>query len=328
MAEYRHPSVPRYAPFGEYCTFELRQNAYKARDLLNLSVKSFYSRQREDLNSRQIEARDSFIEAYKQRKDLWGGKQAEKDGSVSDIRRRKRDVGLFMTLIDDYYFFGLLREHHRVAPSVRAPRTDSLTGKPQICSTATPTSSGKKQKTATSTSNSNNKKTKTRLRLSISADGRRLDPLDAVLGRLVHEAVHAWFRVFACHCDRCERDALNTTGAPGDRHGPLFLMLHGLVVDDVRRWDVEEEGLRGFALGDAASARARDDAACDELDDATLARLNPRRSRATAAGHLVRLTEDDEVQVRDKVMHNQMLMEDALRIKRGRRDGSRKQTPG
>ncbi|KAI0175986.1 hypothetical protein GGR52DRAFT_589758 [Hypoxylon sp. FL1284] len=172
-------------------------------------------------------------------------------------------------------------------------------------------------------------------RLLSAARGRSLRPegqrgLGAVVGALLHELARTYLSVFACGCARCARDALNTVGAPGDGHGPVFLMLHRLAVGEVRRWDAS---LRGVLADDCPGAevsrraRALGAAARERLDPGLRRELNPVRANGFARYRVGLAADGDEVLVRPSFMEDQYRREATLYAKKawgehGKRDSS------
>ncbi|CAJ2500900.1 Uu.00g037530.m01.CDS01 [Anthostomella pinea] len=286
-----HQVPPVYAPFGKYMAPELQQSFYKPRDILNFCAKSFYERRPEDLSDKQEEAKDKIVSIFKTRKAHYG---QDVEG-VKSIVPYNRDVRSFMGHLDNFFFFGSLEEHIELHTGLDLNLSDSL-----YQSESVPCTRRKTQYV--------------RLEIELGAKDKLYD-LYTILGNLMHEMVHTWFLVFGCNCDVCDKDKLNTTGVPTDEHGPVFLMLHRLVLSEMRRWDpVMRKLLADDCPGSVTSKSAR------ELGLDTTRLLCPAerkqyqrlRGGRFAERHLIRLTEHHKVLVKPDLKHKQLEAEDKL----------------
>ncbi|TGJ85295.1 hypothetical protein E0Z10_g3473 [Xylaria hypoxylon] len=212
-----HTSLPEYAPFQPYNSPGLHISEYKPRELLNFAVKAFYSRKDSDLSFQQRQSRTKFVVIFDNRKKEYGKPFEDKQ-----LAGFQRDMYLFIKHLDNFLFFGCLRRHIELEVAM-----DTVSAKDPA--------TGKKWESHTSLFIKNAKHF-IRIQLNLGRNDRLYD-LQTLMGNLVHEVVHAWYMYFSCTCEYCNKDSLNTTGHPSDHHGPLFLMLHRLIVTEIRRWD-------------------------------------------------------------------------------------------
>ncbi|KAI0416143.1 hypothetical protein F5X98DRAFT_364716 [Xylaria grammica] len=290
-----HISLPKYAPFPPYDSPDLYMSRYKPRELLNFAAKAFHSRNDNDLSIEQLKARTEFVKAFNNLR-----KKNGKSIEHKQVASIQRDMGYLMNCLDKFFFFGCLRSHVKL----EATMSTMFEKDP---------STGKRWESDTTLSIEDDKLfVKVRLNLGQNKPYN----LQTLLGRLMHEIVHAWYLYFSCTCEYCERDLLNTTGHPSDQHGPLYLMLHRLLVTEIRRWDATlEDFLADDCPGGKVSRSAKKsfyyfmaDLGKDEKE-----KYNRLRSYNFGAQLFVRLTDDGKVKVRPELKHKQLNMEDTLR---------------
>lgn len=226
---HRHPNPPTYYPSDDRYAIELNPETYRPRDLLNLSVKTFWLRLDEELNLRQLNARKGFCGEYEKGLRLF---DCNVGGDGQQLARQQQCVNELKRYIDEFFFFEQLRR-----------RVDLTSGIDVVKATE----DGLIQ--ADWNGHTQLRAGRCRLRINIGR-GDRAFPLLAVVETLVHEMAHAYLLVFSdLRCAACRQDRLNTVGLEGDGHGPVFLQLHRLMVTEVRGWDA---GLRQLAADDCA----------------------------------------------------------------------------
>lgn len=200
----------KYAPFGDYddVADELRRGCWRARDVLNFTAGAFYKRDDDRLSQSQKDARGAFVADYlAQWKDFNGRKlDDEHEQPMVDEALDK-----FRVYLDKYYFFGTMPDY-RLAVQVYQAKDRSN-------DECLPRESWKDN----------------RLIIPIS-NRREVFDLDEVLAVILHEMTHIYLQRTVCKCDECTESALLGVGAPEDQHGPVFQMLHRLIVSDLRRW--------------------------------------------------------------------------------------------
>ncbi|KAI8628039.1 hypothetical protein F5Y19DRAFT_476833 [Xylariaceae sp. FL1651] len=293
-----HKSLPSYAPFTTYYSPDLAREKYKPRDLMNYAVRAFYARDVDDLNPRQQDSRNKFVQIFNNRKDQYG--HVVDDAHLASLQR---DMQSFMEYLDGFFFFGYLQLFVKLDTGMnQISQSDPYTGQTWE-SSAVRCREGDKDFI--------------RIQLNLERH-HRIHDLQTLVGNLVHEMIHAWFFHFSCVCARCHKDLLNTTGHPNDHHGPIFIMLHRLIVTEIRRWDpaledfladdcpndyVSQSALRSFQLSTAG------------LGESEKKEYNSIRKVRTTTRNLIRLTANDKVAVLPQLKHRPLRIEDNLRIK-------------
>ncbi|KAI1409692.1 hypothetical protein F5Y13DRAFT_192954 [Hypoxylon sp. FL1857] len=305
MAADKHLTIPKYAPFGDRMNVELYMNAYKARDLLNYAVIAFYKRRNGDLRPTQLAAYKDFTNRFVKRRPAYGGELKEWASLVSF----QDDIKFCFDQLDEFFFFRLLGPHVELKSGFHVVGEDPLKIDERI-------------EGETFRSKARNR-SYIQININIGAKGT-LYKLDAILGQLMHEMIHAYFLLFACGCASCSRDVLNTVGVEDDGHGPLFLMLHRLILSEIRKWAVNDKdgnnsGLDALLADDcpgeciSKSARARAEKAIKGLSPNQRWRLNQIRSPKSER-YLIRLDDSGKrVVVRPSLKQRQIEWEDSLR---------------
>ncbi|KAI1637929.1 hypothetical protein F4809DRAFT_283655 [Biscogniauxia mediterranea] len=295
---HRHKAVPKYAPFHPYMEPELSWNAYKSRDLLNLSVKSFYGREDKDFNARQQDCKRRFVNLYNDRREggAYGQKVSMRDKGRYE-RRCVRDAKLFMDYIDGFFFFGCLWNRLELVAGFDVT-SDKI--------------SSKERPQSEIHSCRVDERRFARINLDI---GRRNEifGLNAIIGNLMYEMIHAWFWSFACTGGRCRADVRNTMGFDG--HGPIYQMLHRLILSEMRRWDPALEPLlESDCPGETISRRVRklDQEATDRVPEETRKNQFNRLRPSTFGNTSICITNRHEVAVKPSLKHDQLWMEDYL----------------
>ncbi|XXG94049.1 hypothetical protein Hte_000300 [Hypoxylon texense] len=300
----KHLTITNYAPFPPYYRLYLQQNAYKPRDLLNATVAAFHRRNNRDLSSRQKGALTAFTTRFADRVDAYGRKPSKKTNNTSALAGD--DVRYLARQLDKFFFFQQVTERVEIQAGFDVVGPDPLRIDRRV-----------EGETFRRTERS-----RSFVQIAINVGARsdgRLYPLDVIVGQLMHEMVHAYLLLFACTCWRCERDSLNTVGVEDDGHGPIFLMLHRLILTEMRKWDASLKGLLagdcpGTSISRGAVGRAV--AAMRTLDEPKRRTLNPVRSH-TFANYLVRFSAGGMgVLVNPSLVTRQLQKEGALRTKK------------
>ncbi|KAI4861770.1 hypothetical protein F4820DRAFT_464422 [Hypoxylon rubiginosum] len=299
----RHLTITNYAPFPPYYRLNLQQKAYKARDLLNATVAAFYRRDK-DLSGRQRHAHEAFTSRFTDRQETYGRKPSPE--TTNALASAGDDVRYLARQLDDFFFFRQVIDHVHIKTGFDVVGRDPLRIDRRV--------EGETFRRA--------ERNRSFVQIVINVGSHsddRLYPLDAIVGQLMHEMVHAYLLVFACDCWRCGRDSLNTVGVEDDGHGPAFLMLHRLVLSEMRKWDASLKGLLADDCPGASvsrSALGRAVAAARSLDDRERQALNPVRSH-TFANYLVRFSASGtSVLVNPTLLARQLEKEGALKSKK------------
>ncbi|KAI0146901.1 hypothetical protein GGR57DRAFT_506344 [Xylariaceae sp. FL1272] len=309
-----HKSLPVYSPLEPLnYTPELEQSTYKPRDLLNYVVKTFHSREANDLNDRQRDAKDKLIRAFNTHQDHYG---VIREDGIS-IPRLQREIRTFMQYLDGYFFLGNLQPHVTLVASMgEVVAEDPITG--DVLDSGTEiVENGDAEEEDEDENEEVDQDIHLRIYINLG-QGRAIYTLDHILGLLVSELTHCWFLLFGCKCDMCTKDALNTTGPPDHHRGPFFLMLHRLIVTDLRTWDGAFRNLEADDCPeDEVSIRWRafHRSALADLSKQEKAELRKRRGPNGSAAHLIRLLEDNTVAVKPSLKYNQLDYEDSRREK-------------
>ncbi|KAF3055590.1 hypothetical protein GL218_06999 [Daldinia childiae] len=304
-----HFYYPKYAPFDPYYRIALHRRAYKPREILNSTIKVFYNRQDAELNPRQTEARENFCAKYVVQSPLYG-KQLKPGESYEYV---DSDVKFWAQQLDDFFFFGLLGRYVLLETGFDVVGEDPLHIDDEIYGETTMVA---------------NEEGFSYVRIVLNTGyGDTIYDLNDIIGQLMHEMVHAYFLVFSCDCMKCERALLNTTGLPRDGHGPVFLMLHRLILSEIRRWG----NAGGNDLAELLSEECPE--LCISLDGNWRARMaingltrqdrrqyNRVRTYDSSARHLVRITHTGAVAVQPSIKHRQIQLENLLKDKRIRAD--------
>ena len=303
-----HRIPPTYYPLDNKVDIELVPGTYRPRDLLNYSVKAFWRRRDEDLSVRHLNARKGFrarFVASQERFNRQLSKSSDNHSNICEFQiwRAQRDVNELKRYIDEFFFFGQLwnRVEFYAGIDIVKPTSDG---------TIKPGWNG-----FTSL-----RMGRCWLRVNIGT-GDQLYPLIDIVETLVHEMAHAYLMVFSAEdCDACERIVPNTVGLPGDGHGPIFLMLHQIMITTIRQWEVE---LMDLAADDcpgvtqvSQSARQFAAEAWQGLTRIEKSAYGSRRERGLGGiNDLIRLTDSGDVIVNPSLRDKALEAENAYRLK-------------
>ncbi|KAI1333110.1 hypothetical protein F5Y16DRAFT_414877 [Xylariaceae sp. FL0255] len=305
-----HKLPPAYSPHGNkwHTPENLWPETYKPRDLLNYAARGFHGRQVEDLNIRQEDVQAKIIRAFAIDIELFGGPVS----AGPTVAQAKRSMQAYLEHLDGFFFFGTLHEYIRLSADM-----DQVSERDQF--------SNKRLNSFTKLRiQKKTKKPFIRLHMNLGRDGKYYN-IETLLGLLVRELTISWFILYSCTCDACVKDTLNTLGHPGEINGPMVLMLHRLIVTEIRRWRPE---FKGFQQTDcpkdevSRSMRESFELSIKSLDIGTKKSLNKRRNRT--ANLLIRLTHDNKVAVSPELKQKQLKKEDIEYLKNIRADERRK----
>ncbi|KAI1802441.1 hypothetical protein F4811DRAFT_395422 [Daldinia bambusicola] len=318
-----HHPFPRYAPFDPYFRITPHRRVYTPRELLNGTIRAFYNRQDSGLNPRQVAARENFCVRYVLRSPAYAKDNHVAAGRAGDRARglMDDDIRFLAKQLDDFFFFGLLERYIMIETGFDVVGPDPAGLEDRI-----------EGETLIVREDNGNEYVRININTGCrdNAEAGAQAPtyeLNDIVGRLMHEMIHAYFTIYACDCLRCERGLLNTTGLPHDGHGPIFLMLHRLVVSELRRWG--NAGRNELAallehdcpdLSISLHARWRANAAINNLTALQRRAYTRVRAYAASANHLVRITDTDRVAVRPNIKDSQIRAENMLHDRRSRAD--------
>ncbi|KAI0116934.1 hypothetical protein F4814DRAFT_267344 [Daldinia grandis] len=306
-----HFAYPQYAPFDPYHRINLHRRAYRPREIINATIRTFYNRQDAELNPRQMEARENFCAMYVLQSPSYG-RQLGPGESYAYI---DGDVKFWAQRLDDFFFFGLLGRYILFETGFGVVGEDPLRLEAKIDG-----------QTTVVKEEEGGPNGYVRISLNTGHNGVVYE-INDIIGQLMHEMVHAYFQIFSCDCLRCERGLLNTTGHPGDGHGPIFLMLHRLILSEIRRWgNAGGNSLAELLWEDcpelciSLNSKWRADMAVDGLTWEEKRRYTRVRKYDSSASHLVRITHTGAVAVQPNIKHRQIRFENLLQDKRIRAD--------
>ncbi|KAK7747697.1 hypothetical protein SLS62_008943 [Diatrype stigma] len=296
---HRHPSPPQYYPSDDRYAIELDPDTYRPRDLLNLSVKSFWLREDDQLSLRQLHARRAFCSEYERGLPLFDCDVAGGDGGQQQLARQQQCVNSLKRYLDEFFFFDQLRRRLDLTAGIDAVRATGDGAIQADWDGHTQVHAGR-----------------CRVRINVGRGGR-VFPLLAVAETLVHELAHAYLLVFSDRrCATCRRDRPNTIGLEGDGHGPVFLQLHRVMVTEVRGW--HDGLLRPLAAEDCpgrttASRRARDLAAAAYRGLSRRDKALYNKPRGAGSGRdrsYIRLTAEGRVVVEPDLVAGSLIAEE------------------
>ncbi|KAI1641673.1 uncharacterized protein F4817DRAFT_363810 [Daldinia loculata] len=304
-----HFNYPNYAPFDPYYRITLHRRAYRPREILNATIRAFYNRQDFELNPRQTAARENFCAKYVLQSPFYGRKL----GPRESYEYVDNDVKFWAQQLDDFFFFGLLGRYVTIETGFDVVGEDPLQLEADIRGETTTVAEDESGRYV-------------RILLN-TGRGDTIYELNDIIGQLMHEMVHAYLQIFSCDCLRCERALLNTTGIPKDGHGPIFLMLHRLILSEIRRWgNIGGNDLAELLWEDcpelciSLNSNWRAIMAIDSLTREEKKKFNRVRTYDSSATHLVRVTHTGAVAVRPNIKHRQIRLENQLKDKRIRAD--------
>ncbi|KAI1093497.1 hypothetical protein F5B19DRAFT_501100 [Rostrohypoxylon terebratum] len=297
-----HCQFPQYAPFPNFMRPKLYLHAYHPRALLNYTVAAFHDRTDGELSTSQIRARQDFLGQFQRRNSFYGINAVQE---TAFLQNSNEDLLEFLKYMDEFFFFGLLRNRCVIIGGFDVVQQDPPPQRWWYDGTA-------------SRQNANGL---SYVEITIDVNSRgTIHPLSSLLSTLMHEMVHAYFMLFACDCAGCDRDRLNTIGLPGNAHGPLFLMLHRLVLTELRRWGVSN-GDRELSMldaqdcpGESISSSTKEyyeyeNSLMSETQRSSLNSVRPQQS----PGYLIYFSADgNEVVVAPALKNNQIRLENSI----------------
>ncbi|KAI8955710.1 hypothetical protein F4801DRAFT_600916 [Xylaria longipes] len=221
----KHPKPFAYR-IGDNARPSLQPRAYRARELLNCTVASFYEISNSKLTPHQRQAKKDFIELFESQAKI----------PLQDLSNTCLDLYatlmILMRYLDKFFFFGSLT--HGSPPPIQKlvltgfpPGTDHLAS----CQVV-------------------NQKGFPEFVISLNKDAEEHQDLPQLVATLIHEMTHAFLMAFVCGCPRCRRNEINTVGMEKSGHGPTFRGLHYAVMVCMADWSAELDGIfRGCSNG-------------------------------------------------------------------------------
>ncbi|KAI0975335.1 hypothetical protein F4678DRAFT_457608 [Xylaria arbuscula] len=208
-----HPRPFAYMKSTDACPL-LRPHAYKARELLNATVASFYKISDVNLTPRQERARTEFIKLFKShaRRLNTGFCDAE----IRDILQR------LMEYLDEFFFFGSVTALVKKIELIYFPPHEDLLGQCNI-----------------------GKGTRASPQFEITLDRRAMNyeryywkpaTVSELVTTLAHEMIHVFLIAFVCDCPECMRNDFNAVGFKTTWHGPTFRGLDYAVMVSLASW--------------------------------------------------------------------------------------------
>ncbi|KAI1331397.1 hypothetical protein F5Y16DRAFT_395280 [Xylariaceae sp. FL0255] len=211
-----HKNPPAYKGKSNEPRPHLQPNAYKARDLLNSTVGSFYNLSSSQLVPRQLQARDSF-------RTLFAALIRLPTSKLHASIKFQPSIKTLMFYLDEYFFFGSL-----LNSSPQPIAKFQITTMPEY----DPQNLGR-------TFWHSQKPYNTRIWIRKMKPGANSDqpmPLVRLVYVALHEMIHTYLITFACLAPGCKRNELNSLGAPSSRHGPTFRALEFACMVTMARW--------------------------------------------------------------------------------------------
>ncbi|KAI0855194.1 hypothetical protein F4860DRAFT_507667 [Xylaria cubensis] len=230
---------------GDNVRPSLQPGAYRARELLNCTVASFYEIKNSKLTPHQRQAKRDFIELFERQtktplKDL--------DDSI---------LGLYGTLtvlarhLDEFFFFGSLTKSsspliHELVLTNLPPHADCLGGCQKI----------------------DDKDGLPQFVISLYRDHEEHQDLPSLVSTLAHEMTHAFLTAFVCSCPECQRNEINTVGVKSSHHGPMFRGLEYAAMVSMADWSAELDDYFKRCVGDTYIHSASLDCEMQGIEDA------------------------------------------------------------
>ncbi|KAJ2983123.1 hypothetical protein NUW58_g6302 [Xylaria curta] len=203
---------------GESVRPFLQPYAYKARDLMNCTVASFYELSDDQLAPHQRRAKEGFIKLFNRRLKVPTAELHE--------TRLYSTLKKLMRHIDEFFFFGSLTHDlqspiRRLALTHFPPEADLLG---RCCLI-----------------NTDDGLPGFEISLEKYEDykGHKLVDLPNLVHTLIHELTHAFLEGFCCHCSQCKRNDINAVGMEFTGHGPIFRGMHYAVMVCMADWSAE-----------------------------------------------------------------------------------------
>ncbi|KAH8162210.1 hypothetical protein CIB48_g6024 [Xylaria polymorpha] len=212
----KHPKPFAYRPDDDVRP-SLQPRAYRARELLNCTVASFYELTGDKLTAHQIQAKRNFIELF--------GRQAKIPFKDLD----ESDSGLYDTLttlmgyLDEFFFFGSLT--HGEPPVIRRLELTKFPPEMDVLGRCKPIED-------------ENGRPEFVISLEKSYHGHQTN-LPEFVATLVHEMTHAFLGAFTCDCPKCHRNDINAVGAEFSGHGPTFRGLDYAAMVSMATWSAD-----------------------------------------------------------------------------------------
>ncbi|KAI1502990.1 hypothetical protein F5X99DRAFT_426577 [Biscogniauxia marginata] len=206
----RHPSPPAYIRRNQDRP-NLETRKYKARDLLNCTVGSFFDVPGRELSKIQRKAKEEFLKSFDSYMKL-----TEAELHAKGLHQVLKGL---MQQVDDYFFFGSLTRGPPAIIKLIICDSKAIPGILGRCDYVTRPGG------------------RPRCFVRIAQDrGEEPRQLPDLVESVLHEMIHAYIHAFVCNLSRCERNHLNTTGVFGSRHGPTFRALVYAVMVCMARW--------------------------------------------------------------------------------------------
>ncbi|KAI0597381.1 hypothetical protein F4775DRAFT_560933 [Biscogniauxia sp. FL1348] len=207
----RHPPPPAYMKADQdRPTLEIRK--YKARELLNCTVGSFFEVPEEEQPLMQHEAKKKFLKRFDSYMKL--------TESELHAKNLKRILKGFMTQMDEYFFFGSLTKGAHPIVELQVCESKDYPGLLGQCDYEEDTGGAPRCLVTV---------------VRQKQEGK-LRSLPALIISTLHEMVHAYVHTFVCNLPRCERNRLNTKGVEDSQHGPTFRALAYATMVCVSQW--------------------------------------------------------------------------------------------
>ncbi|KAI0473857.1 hypothetical protein GGR56DRAFT_696464 [Xylariaceae sp. FL0804] len=211
-----HPYPPAYTLGANEQRLSLVPQNYKARDLFNCTVGSFFEVPDDQLTHRQLTATDELVRSY----EYHAGRR------LSDLHRDylglHRILRGFMKQLDELFFFGSLTDSGCEASLSLVLYTQSgvglAVGEGARGLAACSMLAGRCLRTY------DQGRPRPWIEIALTRQGRPPPALGELLCTLLHAMVHAFLFAYCCPSGPCRLNRVNAWGLPG--HGPTFRGLH------------------------------------------------------------------------------------------------------
>ncbi|KAI0474863.1 hypothetical protein F4859DRAFT_514709 [Xylaria cf. heliscus] len=208
----------------------LQPQAYRARELLNCTVASFYEISDRELTLQQGQAKKNFIKLFTRQ-----AKMPLKDLDDSNMSLYDT-LKTMMGYLDEFFFFGSL---------ITGPQSMIR----RLVLTNSPPGMGHMLGRCEEQHDKKAAFPRFAIYLEKHPKGEHKN-LPQFVATLAHEMSHAFLAAFTCQCSRCLRNDINAVGAEFSGHGPTFRGLNYAVLVCMAGWSAElDEIFRGRSEG-------------------------------------------------------------------------------
>ncbi|KAI5927279.1 hypothetical protein F4810DRAFT_650107 [Camillea tinctor] len=207
----RHPAPPAYVK-ADQDRPQLEVRKYKARDLLNCTVGSFFDVPEDEQPLFQREAKENFLKRFDRCMEY-----TTEELHAQDLAQILKG---FVEHMDDYFFLGSMARGAQPIVEAQMGEHKDYPGSLGQCEYSKYPDGA----------------LRCILRIVRQTSGGSLHALPDLVETSLHEMTHAYIDTFVCDLPQCERNVLNTSGIKKSQHGPTFRALSYAVMSCISQW--------------------------------------------------------------------------------------------